>query len=69
VRELQPDQLGALFELDVSNPVYVGLTDWMDENSEDGKPWIGLLMIRADRQRQLPGLRSRTRSRSAARGT
>lgn len=30
----------------------VGVLDWMDENPSDGMPWVGLLMIRADRQRQ-----------------
>jgi RimJ/RimL family protein N-acetyltransferase len=30
----------------------VGVLDWMDENPSDGKPWVGLLMIRADQQRR-----------------
>lgn len=30
----------------------VGVLDWMLENPTDGKLWVGLLMIRADRQRQ-----------------
>jgi RimJ/RimL family protein N-acetyltransferase len=29
----------------------VGVLDWMEENPADGKPWLGLLIIRADRQR------------------
>jgi RimJ/RimL family protein N-acetyltransferase len=28
----------------------VGVVDWMLENESDGKPWIGLLIIRADQQ-------------------
>jgi len=30
----------------------VGVLDWLDENPNDGKPWLGLIMIHADRQRQ-----------------
>jgi RimJ/RimL family protein N-acetyltransferase len=30
----------------------VGILDWMDENPNDGKPWLGLIMIYAERQRQ-----------------
>jgi RimJ/RimL family protein N-acetyltransferase len=30
----------------------VGVLDWMDANPSDGLPWIGLLMVRADVQRQ-----------------
>jgi RimJ/RimL family protein N-acetyltransferase len=30
----------------------VGVLDWMDENPSDDLPWIGLLMVRADRQRE-----------------
>jgi RimJ/RimL family protein N-acetyltransferase len=30
----------------------LGVMDWMEENPSDEHPWIGLLMIRADRQRQ-----------------
>ena len=30
----------------------VGLLDWMDENPNDGSPWIGLVMIHADHQRR-----------------
>ena len=30
----------------------VGLLDWLEANPSDEKPWIGLLMIRADHQRQ-----------------
>jgi RimJ/RimL family protein N-acetyltransferase len=30
----------------------VGLLDWMDENPNDGAPWIGLVMIHADHQRR-----------------
>ena len=30
----------------------VGLLDWMDENPNDGTPWIGLVMIHADHQRR-----------------
>lgn len=30
----------------------VGVLDWMEENPSDGKPWIGLLMVHADHQRQ-----------------
>ena len=29
----------------------VGLLDWVDENPNDGAPWIGLIMIHADYQR------------------
>lgn len=29
----------------------VGVLDWMEANPEDGRPWIGLLLIRASRQR------------------
>jgi RimJ/RimL family protein N-acetyltransferase len=29
-----------------------GLLDWMDENPNDGIPWIGLVMIHADHQRR-----------------
>ncbi len=28
----------------------VGVLDWMDENPNDGAPWLGLIMIHADRQ-------------------
>lgn len=30
----------------------VGVLDWMQKNPSDGKPWIGLLMVRADLHRQ-----------------
>jgi RimJ/RimL family protein N-acetyltransferase len=30
----------------------VGVLDWMEENPSDGKPWIGLLIVHADRQRR-----------------
>lgn len=30
----------------------VGVLDWMEESPSDGKPWIGLVIVRADRQRQ-----------------
>lgn len=30
----------------------IGVVDWMRENPLDGKAWVGLLMIRADLQRQ-----------------
>jgi len=30
----------------------VGVLDWMDENPNDGAPWLGLVMIHADRQQQ-----------------
>jgi RimJ/RimL family protein N-acetyltransferase len=29
-----------------------GVLDWLDENPSDGQPWLGLLMIRRDLQRQ-----------------
>jgi hypothetical protein len=53
-----------------------GVVDWMDENPEDRMPWIGLLMIRADRQHQglateafdaSPGSGSRGRTQCAPR--
>jgi RimJ/RimL family protein N-acetyltransferase len=28
----------------------IGVLDWMEENPSDGKPWIGLLIIRPSRQ-------------------
>jgi RimJ/RimL family protein N-acetyltransferase len=30
----------------------VGVVDWIEENPVDGRPWIGLVLVRADRQRQ-----------------
>jgi RimJ/RimL family protein N-acetyltransferase len=30
----------------------IGVLDWMEENPADGKPWLGLLIIRADHQRR-----------------
>jgi RimJ/RimL family protein N-acetyltransferase len=30
----------------------VGVLDWLLENPSDGKPWIGLVMVRSDRQRE-----------------
>ena len=30
----------------------VGLLDWIDENPNDGVPWIGLVMIHADHHRR-----------------
>lgn len=30
----------------------IGVLDWMEENPSDGKPWVGLVMIRADWQRR-----------------
>jgi RimJ/RimL family protein N-acetyltransferase len=30
----------------------VGVLDWLESNPSDGKPWVGLVMIRADRQRR-----------------
>jgi len=30
----------------------VGLLDWIDENPNDGTPWLGLIMIHADHQRR-----------------
>lgn len=50
----------------------VGLLDWMEENPLDGKPWLGLLMIRADQQRQgyaveaFEGLAQRLRTHGAS---
>jgi len=38
------------FERDTGETV--GILDWLRENPNDGKPWLGLIMIRADRQRQ-----------------
>jgi RimJ/RimL family protein N-acetyltransferase len=30
----------------------VGVVDWLVENPSDGKPWIGLVIVHAERQRQ-----------------
>ena len=30
----------------------VGVIDWLEDNPADGKSWVGLLMIHADRQKQ-----------------
>jgi RimJ/RimL family protein N-acetyltransferase len=30
----------------------VGVMDWVDENPNDGTPWLGLIMIHADHQRR-----------------
>jgi hypothetical protein len=30
----------------------IGVLDWMEENPADRKPWVGLLIIRADHQRR-----------------
>jgi RimJ/RimL family protein N-acetyltransferase len=30
----------------------VGVLDWLEEHPSDSMPWVGLVMIRADRQRQ-----------------
>lgn len=30
----------------------VGLLDWITKNPSDGKPWIGLVMVLAERQRE-----------------
>jgi RimJ/RimL family protein N-acetyltransferase len=49
----------------------VGVLDWIEENPSDGKPWVGLVMIRADRQRRglaseaLDGLADRLRASGA----
>ena len=32
----------------------VGVLDWIDENPNDGAPWIGLVMVHADHQRRGP---------------
>ena len=29
-----------------------GVLDWLEENPSDGMPWVGLVMIRRDRQRE-----------------
>lgn len=34
------------------DPAPVGVVDFLDPNPQDGYPWIGLLMVRADCQRQ-----------------
>lgn len=43
----------------------IGVLDWMEENPSDGKPWIGLLIVRADRHRQ--GIASEVFEKLAAR--
>jgi RimJ/RimL family protein N-acetyltransferase len=30
----------------------VGVLDWVDESSSDGYPWIGLVLVHAERQRE-----------------
>jgi RimJ/RimL family protein N-acetyltransferase len=30
----------------------VGVIDWLDRNPDDGTPWIGLVMVHGDHQRQ-----------------
>lgn len=48
--------VAGVFDRQTGEPV--GVVDWLDENPSDGKPWVGLLMIRADRQGR--GLASET---------
>jgi RimJ/RimL family protein N-acetyltransferase len=49
----------------------VGVLDWMEENPSDGKPWVGVLIVHAERQRQgiasevLEVLATRLRARGA----
>jgi RimJ/RimL family protein N-acetyltransferase len=50
----------------------VGVLDWLDENPSDGEPWLGLVMVRADRQRDgiaaeaVGGLLAHLQARGAA---
>ena len=37
-----------MYEQGAGDPV--GVLDWLEENPADGRPWIGLVMIRADAQ-------------------
>ncbi len=49
--ELEPGRVFAgIWAKDGGEPL--GVLDWLEENPRDGQPWIGLLLIRADRQRQ-----------------
>ena len=41
--------LAGVYARDGGEPV--GVLDWLDENPADGTPWIGLVMVRPDRQR------------------
>ncbi len=49
----------------------IGVLDWMEQNPTDGRPWLGLLIIRADHQRRgfasetLDAFVERLRSRGA----
>lgn len=42
-------RMAGIFLKDSGEPV--GVLDWMEEHPSDGKPWIGLLIVHADRQR------------------
>jgi len=47
----------------------VGVLDWMDENPNDGVPWIGLVMVHGERQRSGLGPRRSAGSPSTGRRT
>jgi len=49
-RAMPGRHLAGVYETTSGEPV--GVLDWMEENASDGKPWLGLVLVRADRRRQ-----------------
>jgi RimJ/RimL family protein N-acetyltransferase len=45
--------IAGIYEAEAAPPV--GVLDWLEENPTDGRAWIGLVMIRPDRQRRRLG--------------
>jgi RimJ/RimL family protein N-acetyltransferase len=43
-------RLEGIFLAETGEPI--GVLDWMEENPSDGKPWVGVLIVRADYQRR-----------------
>jgi RimJ/RimL family protein N-acetyltransferase len=51
VAQMTPGRtMAAIFLKGADEPI--GVLDWMEENPADGKPWVGLLIMRADHQRR-----------------
>ena len=49
-RAMPGRHLAGVYSRESEEPV--GVLDWMDENPSDRRPWLGLVLVRADRQRQ-----------------
>lgn len=49
-RAMPGRHMAGVYPEDGDDPI--GVLDWMEENPSDRKPWLGLVLVRADRHRQ-----------------